>query len=215
MASWESASALGTRRRLLPPGPRLRPTHDHQPSPRHHVPMTAPPLVGAIALPDSTLIRGRGRREPFPAGPLPDFGLYLGRPPDQQRRHPLRRREPWQPDWAANWIDWPTSAPHATTSWPLTSSNTPTCSPTPATASKSPATAAPAEPAPSSPAWPSSPAIPPPTHSPGPDTTTGPEQSRLQANDAGSAGSPPTPAEQPTGYRQLVRVSGRRWTCGT
>jgi Protein-tyrosine phosphatase len=69
--------------------------------------MTAPPLVGAIALPDNTLIRGRGRREPFPAGPLPDFGLYLGRPPDQQQRNLLRRREPWQPDWAANWIDWP------------------------------------------------------------------------------------------------------------
>lgn len=36
------------------------------------------PLTGVINLPDGTLIRGRGRREPLPTGPLPDFGLYLG-----------------------------------------------------------------------------------------------------------------------------------------
>jgi hypothetical protein len=69
------------------------------------------PLTGAIALPDGTLIRGRGRREPMPAGPLPDFGLYLGRPPDRQRRGGpfgrARRREAWRPDWAADWVDWP------------------------------------------------------------------------------------------------------------
>ena len=52
-------------------------------------------LVGAIALPDGTAVRGRGRREPVPAGPLPEFGLYLGKPGQ------------WQPEWAAEWIDWP------------------------------------------------------------------------------------------------------------
>ena len=52
-------------------------------------------LVGAITLPDGTAVRGRGRREPVPAGPLPDFGLYLGKPGQ------------WQPEWAAEWIDWP------------------------------------------------------------------------------------------------------------
>lgn len=67
--------------------------------------MAEPPLTGAIILPDHTLIRGRGRREPLPAGPLPDVGLYLGRPPDQPRL--FRRRGGWQPDWPADWIDWP------------------------------------------------------------------------------------------------------------
>jgi hypothetical protein len=65
------------------------------------------PLSGVIALPDGTVVRGRGRREPFPPGPLPEFGLYLGRPPQRQRRRVLRRREAWQPDWQANWVDWP------------------------------------------------------------------------------------------------------------
>ena len=36
-------------------------------------------LVAAIALPDGTPVRGRGRREPLPPGPLPEFGLYLGK----------------------------------------------------------------------------------------------------------------------------------------
>ena len=47
-------------------------------------------LTGAITLPDGTAVRGRGRREPLPEGPLPQFGLYLGRPPDRQRRLPVR-----------------------------------------------------------------------------------------------------------------------------
>jgi Protein-tyrosine phosphatase len=64
------------------------------------------PLTGAIPLPDGTLVRGRGRREPFPAGPLPEFGLYLGHPPDRRRLLPRRAAE-WQPDWPATWIDWP------------------------------------------------------------------------------------------------------------
>jgi hypothetical protein len=65
------------------------------------------PLTGAIALPDGTSVRGRGRREPFPPGPLPDFGLYLGHPPGSRPRGLLRRRTPWQPDWPADWIHWP------------------------------------------------------------------------------------------------------------
>jgi protein-tyrosine phosphatase len=60
-------------------------------------------LTGAIALPDGTLVRGRGRREPFPPGPLPEFGLYLGRP----GRTGLLRRERRRPSWPAAWIDWP------------------------------------------------------------------------------------------------------------
>jgi hypothetical protein len=65
------------------------------------------PLSGAIALPDGTLVRGRGRRKPFPDGPLPDFGLYLGHPPDRPRRLRLSRRAAWRPEWPAEWIDWP------------------------------------------------------------------------------------------------------------
>ncbi|WP_308282905.1 phosphatase domain-containing protein [Pseudonocardia nigra] len=66
-----------------------------------------PPLAGAISLPDGTLVRGRGRREPVPPGPLPDFGLYLGHAPDRARRTLLPRRTPWRPDWPAAWVDWP------------------------------------------------------------------------------------------------------------
>lgn len=72
-----------------------------------HAEQMAEPLTGAITLPDGTLIRGRGRRAALPAGPLPDFGLYFGRPPDQLRRALIRRRPEWQPDWPAEWIDWP------------------------------------------------------------------------------------------------------------
>jgi hypothetical protein len=67
-----------------------------------HGDMTQPPLTGAIALPDGTLIRGRGRREPLPTGPAPDYGLYLGEPVSLRRRRPA-----WQPGWPADWIDWP------------------------------------------------------------------------------------------------------------
>ncbi|SDX78640.1 Protein-tyrosine phosphatase [Amycolatopsis xylanica] len=64
-------------------------------------------LTGAIALPDGTLIRGRGRREKFPEGPLPDYGLYLGRDPDAPQRFSLRRRPAWRPEWPSTWLDWP------------------------------------------------------------------------------------------------------------
>ncbi|MGI9002560.1 MAG: protein-tyrosine phosphatase family protein [Pseudonocardia sp.] len=69
--------------------------------------MTDEQLVGAIELPDGTWIRGRGHRRPLPAGPLPDLGLYLGDPPGRPDSVLVRRRERWQPDWPADWIDWP------------------------------------------------------------------------------------------------------------
>jgi hypothetical protein len=69
--------------------------------------MTQPPLTGTITLPDGTPIRGRGRREPLPTGPAPDYGLYLGRSPTTPHRTLRRRRPTWQPDWPADWIDWP------------------------------------------------------------------------------------------------------------
>ena len=63
-------------------------------------------LTGAIALPDGTLVRGRGRRRPVPPGPHPDYGLYLGHDPAAPRRL-MSRREEWRPDWPADWIEWP------------------------------------------------------------------------------------------------------------
>jgi hypothetical protein len=61
-----------------------------------------PPLHGGGAP-----IRGRGRRGPLSAGPVPDFGLYLGKPPDQSRRVLFGRRPEWRSGWPADWIDWP------------------------------------------------------------------------------------------------------------
>ncbi|WP_260478012.1 protein-tyrosine phosphatase family protein [Nonomuraea sp. WAC 01424] len=59
-----------------------------------------PPLLGAFRLPDGSWIRGRGLRNPLPAGPLPDFGLYLGSA-RLARRHEDGLR------WPHAWIDWP------------------------------------------------------------------------------------------------------------
>ncbi|MGH3823309.1 MAG: protein-tyrosine phosphatase family protein [Pseudonocardiaceae bacterium] len=57
-------------------------------------------LTGAVILPDGTALRGRGRREPLPPGPLPTYGLYLGRPPDSVPHWLLGpRRIAWRPDW--------------------------------------------------------------------------------------------------------------------
>ncbi|MEW2357159.1 protein-tyrosine phosphatase family protein [Spirillospora sp. NPDC029432] len=62
--------------------------------------MSAPPLTGAIRLPDGTWIRGRGLRAPAPGGPLPDAGLYLG-------SGRLRHRHEAALNWPATWLDWP------------------------------------------------------------------------------------------------------------
>lgn len=61
------------------------------------------PLAGTIGLPDATPVRGRALRRPIPAGPLPDFGLYLASRPGG-RRH---SSSSWQPSWPADWVDWP------------------------------------------------------------------------------------------------------------
>lgn len=55
-------------------------------------------LLGATALPDGTLVRGRGRKQPLPDGPAPEFALLLGTARDQQR---------WLYDWHVEWVDWP------------------------------------------------------------------------------------------------------------
>ena len=57
-------------------------------------------LTGALRLPDGTLIRGRGLRNPPPDGHAPDFGLYLG-------SGRLRRRHEPRLSWQSAWIDWP------------------------------------------------------------------------------------------------------------
>jgi len=64
--------------------------------------MSGESLVGAVALPDGVRVRGRGRRQPVPEGPLPEFGLYLGRPGGGLFGGPA-----WQPSWPAEWVDWP------------------------------------------------------------------------------------------------------------
>lgn len=66
-------------------------------------PPTVPPggsLTGAVRLPDGARVRGRGLRDPAPAGPTPDFGLYLG-----TRRLWERHRSVL--DWPQRWIEWP------------------------------------------------------------------------------------------------------------
>jgi hypothetical protein len=64
-------------------------------------------LAGAIVLPDGTLVRGRGRRDGLPDGPLPEFGLYLGRSRGIPRRVPSPRAAQHSPAWPAVWLDWP------------------------------------------------------------------------------------------------------------
>lgn len=62
--------------------------------------MTTEPLAGAVRLPDGAWVRGRGLRAPTPAGPTPDFGLYLG-----SRKLWLRHRDVLA--WPHGWIEWP------------------------------------------------------------------------------------------------------------
>lgn len=64
--------------------------------------MTDPhqPLPGALQLPDGAWVRGRGLRLPKPAGPPPDYGLYLGLGSFRER---------FDPDltWQHDWLPWP------------------------------------------------------------------------------------------------------------
>lgn len=48
-----------------------------------------------LRLPSGRLVRGRGLRHPLPAGPRPDFALYL------------RGRRPPPVAWEARWVRWP------------------------------------------------------------------------------------------------------------
>lgn len=66
--------------------------------------MTTSPLRGTIRLPDGAWVRGRGLRRGLPAGPRPDYGLYLG-------RGRLRRRHEPELSWPHNWVDWPDFLP--------------------------------------------------------------------------------------------------------
>jgi protein-tyrosine phosphatase len=52
-------------------------------------------MAGVLRLPSGRLVRGRGLRRPLPAGPRPDFALYL-----------LGRQPPPVP-WEARWVRWP------------------------------------------------------------------------------------------------------------
>jgi len=50
---------------------------------------------GILELPSGRLIRGRGLRNPLPAGPLPTYGVYLlGQPPPAV-------------EWEHTWLRWP------------------------------------------------------------------------------------------------------------
>ncbi|MEU3964115.1 protein-tyrosine phosphatase family protein [Streptomyces buecherae] len=54
-----------------------------------------PAAAGVLRLPSGRLVRGRGLRHPLPAGPRPDFALYL------------RGRRPPPVAWEARWVRWP------------------------------------------------------------------------------------------------------------
>ncbi|TCO59212.1 protein-tyrosine phosphatase family protein [Actinocrispum wychmicini] len=60
--------------------------------------MTDSALPGAVRLPDGSWVRGRGLRNPTPAGPSPEYGLYLGS---------KKMREKYTIEWAHDWIEWP------------------------------------------------------------------------------------------------------------
>jgi hypothetical protein len=57
-------------------------------------PAWEPGAAGVLRLPSGRLARGRALRRPVPAGPLPQFALYL------------LAREPAPAPWEAHWIRW-------------------------------------------------------------------------------------------------------------
>jgi Protein-tyrosine phosphatase len=54
-----------------------------------------PSAAGVLTLPSGRLVRGRGLSLPLPAGPVPDFALYL------------LGREPPPVTWESRWLRWP------------------------------------------------------------------------------------------------------------
>src|SRR3954465_2467933 len=54
-----------------------------------------PAAPGVLTLPSGRRVRGRGRGDPLPPGPLPDLGVYL-----------LGRR-PEPVPWEERWVRWP------------------------------------------------------------------------------------------------------------
>ncbi|WP_216206700.1 protein-tyrosine phosphatase family protein [Amycolatopsis aidingensis] len=54
-----------------------------------------PTAAGVLRLPSGRLVRGRGLRQPLPAGPEPTFALYL------------LGRQPPPVSWEARWLRWP------------------------------------------------------------------------------------------------------------
>ncbi|MET3919254.1 protein phosphatase [Arthrobacter sp. UYEF20] len=53
-----------------------------------------PGQAGVLSLPSGRTIRGRALLAPFPAGPRPEFGLYL------------LGKSPRPVDWASRWVRW-------------------------------------------------------------------------------------------------------------
>jgi len=54
-----------------------------------------PDSPGVLRLPSGRLVRGRGLRRPLPAGPEPEFALYL------------QGRQPPPTTWESQWLRWP------------------------------------------------------------------------------------------------------------
>ncbi|WP_328906924.1 protein phosphatase [Streptomyces sp. NBC_00234] len=54
-----------------------------------------PDDTGVLTLPSGLLVRGRGLRNPLPAGPEPAFGVYL------------LGRQPPPVAWESRWLHWP------------------------------------------------------------------------------------------------------------
>ena len=54
-----------------------------------------PGEAGVLALPSGRLVRGRGLRDPMPAGHPPTFGVYL------------LGDEPPEFGWVSRWVEWP------------------------------------------------------------------------------------------------------------
>lgn len=58
----------------------------------HHWDSATP---GVLQLPSGKLIRGRGLRNPLPAGPLPTYAVYL------------QGKQPPPVEWESRWLRWP------------------------------------------------------------------------------------------------------------